>query len=256
LEEAGLLTKRRRIILIFVVLSLILAYSAALGAAGGEGKSVYVIPLEGPVERGLASFLTRSFREAERADADVVILEINTPGGFVDAAFEISELIRDQTFPVYAYVRNQAFSAGAYLALSCDRIYMAPGSAIGAAEVRSFVGGEEVVDEKALSAWTEAMESVAEKEGRDPKIAAAMVRREISIEDVVKEGELLTLSSAKAEELGYNDGTYRRRTDLLAALDLDQAQVIETREGAAERLSRWITNPNFATLLLTIAIAA
>jgi membrane-bound serine protease (ClpP class) len=257
LEEAGLLTKRRRIILILVALSLILTYSAALGVAGGEGKTVYVIPLEGPVEKGLASFLARSFREAERADADVVILEINTPGGFVDAAFEISELIREQSFPVYAYVRNQAFSAGAYIALSCDRIYMAPGSVIGAAEPRSFVGGEEITtDEKILSAWTEAMVSVAEKEGRDPEIATAMVRREVSIEGVVKEGELLTLSSARAEELGYNDGTFRRRADLLAALDLNQAKLVETREGAAERLSRIITNPTFATLLLTIAIAA
>lgn len=250
------MTKRRRIILILLVLSLALTYFTAVGGAGGEGKTVYVIPLEGAVERGLVSFLTRSFREAQRADADVVILEINSPGGFVDAAFEISELIREQTFPVYAYVRNQAYSAGAYLALSCDRIYMAPGSAIGAAEVRSFVGGEEVVDEKALSAWTKAMVSVAEKEGRDPEIAAAMVRREISIENVVEEGELLTLSSARAEELGYNDGTFRRRADLLEALDLNLAQVVETREGAAERLSRIVTNPNIATLLLTIAIAA
>jgi membrane-bound serine protease (ClpP class) len=138
------------------------------------------------------------------------ILEMNTPGGFLDAAFEISTLIRAQNVPVYAYVRNQAYSAGAYLALSCDKLYMAPGSVIGAAEPRMIVGDAEEVDEKTLSAFTEAMEAVAERGGRDPKIAAAMVRRDISIEGVVEEGRFLTLSYSKAEEVGYNDGTFRR----------------------------------------------
>lgn len=247
---------KRSLIIILLVLSLFLSYAAALADVDGEGKIVYVIPLDGPVERGLESFLARSFREASGAGADLVVLEMNTPGGLLDAAFKISDLIRAQDIPVYAYVRNQAYSAGAYLALSCDKIYMAPGSVIGAAEPRSLVGEEEVIDEKVLSGFSQAMASVAEMRGRDPEIARAMVRREISIEGVVREGELLTLSNSRAEELGYNEGTFSRRVELLEALDLGRAQVVETREGAAERLSRLITHPTFATLLLTIAMAA
>ena len=247
---------RRRIIVILLALSLLLSLGAVLAQEEGEGKLVYIIPLEGAVERALESFLMRSFREADRAGADVIILEMDTPGGFLDASLDISKLIRNQNVPVYAYVRNQAYSAGAYLALSCDKIYMAPGSVIGAAEPRSIAGEEEMVDEKTLSAFTSAMESVAEMRGRDPEIARAMVRTEVSIEDVVQEGELLTLTSSKAEEVGYNDGTFHRRSELLEFLNLGGAQVVETREGAAERLARFITNPTFATLLLTVAVAA
>ncbi len=250
------MTLRRSSIVILLAISLLLPLGAGLAQGEGEDKLVYVIPLEGAVEKGLVSFLNRSFREADRAGADAIILEMNTPGGFLDAAFDISKLIRAQRIPVYAYVVNQAYSAGAYLALSCNGLYMAPGSVIGAAEPRSLVGEGEEVDEKTLSAFTEAMESVAEMGGRDPKIAAAMVRRDISIEGVVEEGRLLTLSYSKAEEVGYNDGTFRTRGELLEHLDLGRARVVETREGAAERLARWITEPTFATLLLTVAMAA
>ena len=58
---------------------------------------VYKVPVEDEVEKGLYAFLQRSFSEAEEAGADAIILEIHTPGGFVDAAGEIAKLMDEIT---------------------------------------------------------------------------------------------------------------------------------------------------------------
>ncbi len=247
----------RKVIIFFTVLLLLMMSTLAIAGSSGEGEKVYVIPLEGPVEKGLASFLTRSFKEAENDEASLVIIEIDTQGGALDAALEIGRLISNKNYPVYAYVTHKAYSAGAYIALSTDRIYMTPGSVIGAAQPISLMDvGDEAVDEKTVSAFDGAMRSAAQAQGKDPNIASAMVRKEISIDGVVEEGKLLTLTSSEAEEVGISDGTYGQRWELLQALNLEQAEIVETKEGAAERLARLITNPTFATILLTVAMAA
>jgi membrane-bound serine protease (ClpP class) len=217
---------------------------------------VYVITLDGAVEKGLFRYLERAFNEAERNGASAIILELNTYGGMIDAASEISDLILNSTVPVYAYVRYRAISAGAYLALSCRKLYMAPGSNIGAAEPRSILPGAEPVDEKTLSVWESEMKSVAQRQGKDPQVAAAMVRIEIAIEGVVEEGRLLTLTDAEAERIGFTDGIFYTRAELLSELGLAGARLVTVGTSPAEDLARTLTHPAIATLLITIGIAA
>src|SRR5690606_16701608 len=102
-------------------------------AAGRPVGSVYRIPVTGVVELGLAPFISRSLAEAEEAGASAAVLDIDTPGGRVDAAEQIADALEDAGIPVYAYVNRRALSAGALIALATDRIYMRPGSTIGAA---------------------------------------------------------------------------------------------------------------------------
>ena len=217
-------------------------------------RPVYVIPITGAVERGLQSYLERSFAEAVANDASAIILEINTPGGRVDSASDIRRLISDAPMPVYAYVRYNAISAGAFLALACDALYMAPGSTIGAAELVIITGEE--VDEKSISVWDAEMRSVAERQGKDPDIASAMVRREIAIEGLVAEGRLLTLTTTQAQELGFTDGVFATRGELLDHLGLADAAETTVPQTPAEDLARIITHPAVATLLITIGLAA
>ncbi|UNC93134.1 NfeD family protein [Candidatus Contubernalis alkaliaceticus] len=243
----------RRKGLIVAVFLLLLSFSSLLMAAE---EMVYFVPVRDAVEHSLKIFLDRSFKEAEQNNASAVILEFNTPGGRVDAAQEIKDLILQTEVPVYAYVRPQAVSAGAYLAMACDRLYMSPGSTIGAAELRQGITSEEVTDEKLLSNWEAEMRTVAELRGRDPEIAAAMARREISIPDVVNSGQLLTLTTGQAQSLGFIDGVFNSRAELLEHLGLEDAQVINKQMSSAERLARFVTHPVTSTILLTIAFAA
>ncbi|NNL29856.1 MAG: nodulation protein NfeD, partial [Gemmatimonadetes bacterium] len=99
----------------------------------GQSGSVYRVPVTGVVELGLAPFIERALEEAAASGASAVILDMDTPGGRVDAAERISDALSDAALPVYTLVNRRAFSAGALIALSTDRIFMRPGSVIGAA---------------------------------------------------------------------------------------------------------------------------
>ncbi|WP_420167110.1 SDH family Clp fold serine proteinase [Bacillus coahuilensis] len=85
--------------------------------------SVYVIPIENEVEKGLYQFLKRGIEEAEEAGAKAIIFDIDTPGGAVNAATDISELLSSTELTKIAYVNPDAISAGAYIALHADEIY-------------------------------------------------------------------------------------------------------------------------------------
>src|SRR5690554_5756691 len=74
----------------------------------GRGKLVYYIPVEQAVERGLAAFMERSINTALEEGADHIVFEINTPGGAVDAAGEISTLIKNTPVPTTAFVVSEA----------------------------------------------------------------------------------------------------------------------------------------------------
>ena len=237
----------RRVCLILFFLCAILLYSRAFSSSA----EVHVLPVKGQIEPGWLVFLERALGEAADAGASAVILEFNTPGGYIDTALETRELLDGTELPAYAYVDQQALSAGAYLAMVADGLYMAPGSTIGAAEPR-LLGGE-AADEKLVSAWEGEMKGVAERRGRDPEIAAAMVRQEISIEGVVSSNELLTLTASSADELDFSDGTFDSRQELLGHLGLEGAEIIQTNPSGWERLSGWLIRPTVASVVLSLA---
>lgn len=165
--------------------------------AKAEKQTVYVIPVEKNVEQGLASFLSRSLQDAKDAHADHIILDINTPGGLVKSAIDMADLITESEIPVTAYVNKRALSAGAYIALQADHIYMAPGGKMGAAAIVDGQGN--AADQKAQSLWLAEMEDAAVKNNRDPKYALAMADPDIDAKEVgAPKGDLLTLNADKA----------------------------------------------------------
>ncbi len=106
---------------------------ASLAGQSEDRPPVYRVQVTGTMEMGLAPYVGRALREALEAGAAAVVLDLDTPGGRVDAAWEIIDAVRDAGLPVYAYVNRRALSAGAMIALSAEALYMRPGSTIGAA---------------------------------------------------------------------------------------------------------------------------
>ena len=236
------------------------AVSLTLGACGddgtgpqGDGPFVYRVPVQGVVELGLAPFIERSIQEAEAEGADAVILDIETPGGRVDAAQRIANALGDAPLPVYAFVNRRAYSAGALIALATDRVYMREGAVMGAATPVDGTG--ERAPEKIVSAMRSEMRAVAQRQGLDPRIAEGMVDENVEIPDLKPRGQLLTLTTEEAVELNYAvavDGW----DDLLATLELDDARTLTTDENWAEHLVRFLTNPLVAPFLLSIGFLA
>ncbi|MFB5662109.1 nodulation protein NfeD [Alteribacillus sp. HJP-4] len=234
------------LVLILVILSLF-----QLSAFSSSDQLVYVVPVEQTVERGLEAFLERSVAEAEEAGADHLIFEIDTPGGAVDAAGNISSIIEGASVPTTAYVTEEAMSAGAFIALSADSIAMKPGTEMGAAQVID--GSGNAAGTKAQSHWTANMVNAAESNGRDPIYAQAMADPSVDLPDYrAGEGELLSFTASEAFETGYADYIAEDRQDLLKELDLENAVVMEQDVSIAEHIARFVTNPVIIPILLSV----
>ena len=230
-----------------VVLATVAAVAPPAGAQ--TRPVVYRIPVTGVVELGLAPFVERGIDEAERAGALAVILDMDTPGGRVDAAERIADAIADSEVPVYTFVNRRAFSAGALISLATDRIYMRPGSVIGAATPVDGSGTK--ASEKIVSAMRSEMRALAEAQGLDPRVAEAMVDESIEIADVVAEGKLLTLTTEEAVALGYAEAIDDFPA-LLGALGAARAEVHDMEVNWAERIVRLLSHPVVSPFLLSL----
>jgi membrane-bound serine protease (ClpP class) len=238
---------RRRLVISLVLVGLTAV--AVLAQAPEDRGAVVRVPVSGVIELGLAPFVERTIREAEAAGARAIILDIETPGGRVDAAERIVTAVRNTSVPVYAFINLRAFSAGALIALSADEIYMRPGAVMGAAT--PVTGEGQTAPEKIVSAMRSEMRALAETRGLDPRVAEAMVDDEIAIDGVVEEGKLLTLTTSEAIAVGYA----RPIEDwdaLIAELGLQDAPVVESRTNWAERVVRFLTHPMVAPMLLSL----
>lgn len=237
-----------RVIVIFILLLTVFS-SFALG--DNQQPKVVVLSIKGDIEIGLAKYVQRALSSAKAQGVKAVVVDIDTFGGRIDAAIKIRDLLLEQNFPTYTFVRNRAWSAGALIALATDQIFMAPGSSIGAAEPREGISSKPA-DEKVLAALRSEFESTAERTGRDPQLAAAMVDSRIEIPQVVEAGQLLSLSAEKALSLNFIDGIKSSVNDLLSENNLGAAQVVSIELNWGERLSRLITHPFVSPLLLAL----
>ena len=220
--------------------------------AGAQTQIVYRVPVTGVIELGLAPFVGRAIREAEAAGASAVILDIETPGGRVDAAQKIVKAISQSSIPVYAFVNLHAWSAGAMIALAADSIYMGPVSSIGAAT--PVIGDGKKASEKIVSAMRGEFRALAEARGIDPRLAEAMVDESVEVEGIVEEGKLLTLTGNEAVALGFASAEVSSWDDLLKSLGLAGANVETASINWAESLVRFLSHPVVAPILLSMGM--
>jgi membrane-bound serine protease (ClpP class) len=225
---------------------------AAQERAAAQERVVYRISIAGTIENGLAPFVRRVIDEAEAAGAAAAILDIDTPGGRVDAAERIVTSVREATIPVYAFVNPRAYSAGAMIALAAKAIYLTPAGVIGAATPVDGQGTK--MSEKYVSAMRAAFRALAEANGLDPRIAEGMVDESVDVPGVKPAGKLLTLTTAEAIKLGYAKDAPASFDQLLATLGLAGARVETPEPNWAELVVRFLTNPVVSPLLLSLGM--
>lgn len=238
-------------------------------ALQSTASSVYVIPIEGQIEPALLYVIRRGVDEAVSVKADALVITMDTPGGRLDATEEIIRTLGKANIPTYTYVEKNAFSAGAIIALSTEHIYMAPGSVIGDAMPIQIspLGGVQAptpdVQEKMVAAASAIVRRAAEQGGHDPKLAEAMVRRELEYkigeEIICPEGQLLTLTNTEAARLVDTDqrpllseGTVENLDALIQRIGLTGAEVKTLEVTAAEKIARFIAA--MAPLLLMVGL--
>ena len=232
----------------------LIAIAGTLGAIAVPGtvqneSTVYRVPVTGEIELGLAPYIQRAVKEAAEVGAAALILDIDTPGGRVDAAEIISDALTDSEVPVYSLVNRRAYSAGALIALSTSRIYMRPASVIGAATPVDGTGTK--APEKIVSAMRSQMRALAESNGLEPEVAAAMVDEDIEIDGVVESGKLLTLTTEEAVEIGYAEAI-EDLDALLVELGHEGATVVTLELNWAEHLVRFFSSSVVSPFLLSL----
>src|SRR5688572_29200179 len=140
----------RRLLGTLLLLIGLASYVAPVGRAQDRAGPVFVVQIRGEIDLGLAPYLARVLEQARRDNAHAVILEIDTPGGRLDAVLQMRDAVLGSPVRTIAFVNRTAFSAGALLAIAANGVYLAPGAVIGAAT--PVTGTGEAADEKVISA--------------------------------------------------------------------------------------------------------
>ena len=241
----------------------ILCVIFSITLADNHNAKVYVVPIQNTIDLGIPAFVNRAIDAAENNNAALMIFEVNTFGGRVDAATQIKDAISSTDIPTVAFINKRAISAGSLISLSCDKIYMTPGATIGATSVVDMSGEKQ--SEKAQSYMREEMGATAESSGKNVTIARAMVDEELSFEYLVvegdsvkvddiegrKEGKLVTLTTELALKYKIADGESESIEDIITNLNIENYDIIDLDENWSEDLVRFLTDPVISSLLTT-----
>jgi membrane-bound serine protease (ClpP class) len=209
-------------------------------------REIIVVPIEGTVDEGMAHLVQRAVDQANADHAAALVLDINTPGGLVSAAFEIRDAMFSARVPTVAYVSQRAFSAGALITLSAKKIVMAPGASIGAAEPIPN-------DPKHVSALKAEFAATAQRNGRNRLLAEAMVDKAVDAPAYKRSGAILSLTADDARKAKIADAVAPTFEDALKATGLSGTPV-HVGYTWAEQLARIATTPEISGILLSLGV--
>ncbi len=216
-------------------------------------KKIYYAEIEGDIDLGLAPYVRRVVNEAEKNSASAIIFRINTFGGRVDAATQIKDAILDSRVKTIAFIDKRAISAGALIALSCEKIVMVPGATIGATTVVDQAGEKQ--SEKYQSYMRSEMRATAEKNGRRTDIAQGMVDERIVVADVQDDStKLITLTSEEALKVNITDTIANSIEEVQKYFGLENANVVTLESNWAEDVVRFINHPIVSSLLIMLGL--
>ncbi len=288
----------RKAPLLFVGALFCLVSVLYLPQTAGAEDLAYIIPIHGEINRSTMVFVRRGINEAVDSGVKTIIFEIDTFGGRVDSALQITTLIGSiedaetvAYIPVSPALTGVSWSAGALIALSCRRIYMAPGTSMGAATpVYQTSEGMETASEKVVSAFRTQMASLAEKNGYSKAVALAMVDSDVELLEVFvdgemslstaqdlpeverrakdedlsfekgkivsKSGKLLTLTAGEMEKYGLSSATLNNRSKLLEELQIAEIEAVILSQSLPDKAVAMVTGSAVTMLLVLIGLVA
>ena len=178
--------------------------AGALAAADPRVKQVVVIPIRDEIAEPALYILRRGLKEAMADKADVVVLDLKTPGGAIDVTMEMMEALEKYPGLTIAYVDNEAMSAGAFVSAVTGEIWFAPDGIIGAAAPVTSTGQDvdATMKQKLVSYLKARMRATSEGKGYRGQVISAMIDADLELKidgQVLKEkGELLSLTATEA----------------------------------------------------------
>ncbi|TFG55298.1 MAG: nodulation protein NfeD [Candidatus Aminicenantes bacterium] len=226
--------------------------------------SVLKIRVDAPIHPATAEYIIQSIEKADRDDAELIILTLNTPGGLDTSMREIIEKIVNARTPVAAFVGPsgaRSASAGFFIALACDIFAMAPGTNTGAAHpVGISITGQSMdktMEDKVTNDAAAYIRTLAEKRGRNMRMAEDAVRKSLSYtEKEALDGGLIDIIAKTEEEIvdRFDGKSIKRFDGSLRTLALLGKPVISLPMTFRQKFLMTVANPNLAYILLMIGL--
>jgi membrane-bound serine protease (ClpP class) len=232
--------------------------------AVASGTNVLILTIDGAITPATQEYLSRGIKTAEQGGAEMLVLQLNTPGGGLDPMQKMVEAMRASTVPVIVYITPRgawAGSAGTIITLAGHAAAMAPETAIGAASPVGNQGENLSTTEQAKV--TEIMKatvrSLAERRGPE---AVALAEATIESAKAVSAGEALNAHLVDFVATDLDD--LLRQLDGFTVQMADGAHTLHT-SGAVqqtltmtfiEQLLQFLVDPNIVFLLLALGVQA
>lgn len=240
--------------LFFLVIWVVTYHSHAkfLQEADTATTKVFVMEIKAEIDPRMNHYVELALEEARNVQADIVIIEMDTYGGAVNDADDIRTMILEFEKPIYVFINKDAASAGALISIATDSIYMAPGSSIGAATV--VTGDGQAAPDKYQSYMRSMMRSTAEANGRDPKIAEAMVDETIEVDSISAEGKVLTFSTSEAIKYGFCEAQVSSIDELLERVGISDYEISIYKLDSANKIVAIFLNPFVSGILILVIL--
>ena len=245
----------------YIIVLAILWVTAFVSSGVNAGSAdVEVLSVDGTIVPVIANYLDRGISQAEANESVACIIELNTPGGLLNATEDIVQRILNAEVPIVVYVSpsgSWAASAGTFITIAAHVAVMAPGTSIGAAHPVAV--GEEMPEEvsKKITEYSSAwIRSIAEMRGRDIEQAEMAVSESKSF--TASEALEAQLIDFQADDL---DSLIRQLNGRKVTLASGREVIIDTSDYAlgrnemnsVERFLHVISDPNIAYILLSLA---
>ncbi len=244
---------------------LLLLSSWVLAECRTDTTTIVTMKMHEEVAPALWRKTQKAFDFAKQNNADIIIIDMNTYGGMVIYADSIRTKILNSDIPVYAFINNNAASAGALISIACNKIFMKKGANIGAATVVNQTG--EQMPDKYQSYMRSTMRSTAEAHGKDtiingkdtifrwkrnPQIAEAMVDASLKVTGVIDTGKVITFTTNEAIKYGFCEGIAENIQEIVEQEAWSPAVIKEYKPNNLDMLISWLLNPVFHSLLIML----
>lgn len=235
--------------------------------ANDDTPLIYKINIKKEIGSASWHHLQNGLHHANRQNADYILLEMNTYGGTVVEADSMRTAILNSRIPVYVFINNNAASAGALIAIACDKIYMRNSANIGAATVIDMAG--EKAPDKYQSYMRSLIRSTAESHGRDtivqqngdtiykwkrdPQIAEAMVDERVKVDILPDSSKVLTLTASEAIDVGYCDGIAENIQEIAVKyMSLDNYKIETYNPTTFDKIKDFLTHGLVQSILIMV----
>ena len=253
--------KRTGFVLVVSLLFILIIESAF---AQDAAPTALVLNAEGPITPPMLEYLVRGVEAAERRQAEVLIIELNTPGGDLGSATNIIQLFRSSRVPIVVFIKPNgamAGSAGAIISMAAHAVAMAPETAIGAASPISGSGQDltETLEAKTKEIMRAQIRPLVSRRGQEATdLAEAMIEdaKAVSADEALDAGLIDFIADDTLDLLGQLDGFTVELADGPRQLRTANAQTEPFDMSFIERFLLLLTDPNIAFLLIAIGIQA